>query len=384
MTRPLRVGLNLIYWERDSGGSARYARELIRGLLELEPGLEITAFVSRSLPEEVMNEPWAPAVRWWRFDVPASGTPAHLWPQLAGIAAAAARLRLDVVHGLAYLAPPVMPGRAMLVTVLDTIWLQYPESVNRRFRVLMGGLVPLCARAADRVVAISNDAAADLRARLGVPAEKIDVTPLGIRPVARAEPADPEGLRARLGLSRRPLVLCVAQKRAHKNMAALLRAVAEMPEEAPQVVLPGSPTAHEGELRALAAQLGVADRVAFPAWVSEAELDALYSMAACCCLPSFSEGFGLPVLEAMVRGVPVVCADATALPEVAGDAALLFDPHDHRALAAALRRLLRDPVLAEDLATRGRARAREFTWERTARATLAAYRRTTAGAPAGA
>jgi glycosyltransferase involved in cell wall biosynthesis len=379
MTRPLRIGLNLVYWERDSGGSARYARELIRGLLDLEPRLEITAFVSRSLPEDAMVEPWAPAVRWWRFDVPASGTPAHFWPQLAGIAVAAARLRLDLVHGLAYLAPPVMPGTAMLVTVLDTIWMQYPESVNRRFRLLMGALAPLCARAADRVLAISNDAARDLTARLAVPAAKIDVTPLGIRPVGPPAAADADQVRSRFGLSRRPVILCVAQKRVHKNLATLLRAVAEMTEEAPQVVLPGSPTAHEDELRSLASQLGVADRVLFPAWVSEEELDGLYAMAACFCLPSFSEGFGLPVLEAMVRGVPVVCADAAALPEVAGDAALLFDPHDHRALAAALRRVIAEPALAADLAQRGRARAREYTWERTARATLAAYRRATEG-----
>ncbi len=102
------------------------------------------------------------------------------------------------------------------------------------------------------------------------------------------------------------------------------------------LVLPGYPTAHESELRARAAALGVADDVRFPAWLSSAELEGLWAIARAFVFPSLYEGFGLPVLEAMARGVPVACSNASSLPEVAGDAALLFDPHDEAAIAAAL------------------------------------------------
>jgi len=144
-------------------------------------------------------------------------------------------------------------------------------------------------------------------------------------------------------------------------------------------VLPGSPTPHEAELRRLAAELGGADRVRFPEWLEPEQLEGLYAIAACFVLPSFEEGFGLPVLEAMARGTPVCCSDASSLPEVAGDAALLFDPGSAEAIRAAVARVLGDPGLAARLAERGRARAATFTWRRTAEATLASYGRAIAG-----
>jgi glycosyltransferase involved in cell wall biosynthesis len=140
-------------------------------------------------------------------------------------------------------------------------------------------------------------------------------------------------------------------------------------------VIPGYATAHELELRASADALGVTADVRFPDWVSSAELEGLWSIARAFVFPSLYEGFGLPVLEAMARGVPVACSNVSSLPEVAGDAALLFDPHDEAAIATALERLLSDPTLVATLRARGRERAREFTWERTARLALASYAR---------
>src|SRR5205085_12114988 len=123
----------------------------------------------------------------------------------------------------------------------------------------------------------------------------------------------------------------------------------------------------------LADQLNVSERVRFLDWIEDADLTALYRHAACFSLPSQIEGFGLPVLEAMAHGTPVACSDRWSLPEVAGDAALLFDPDDQTAITAALGRLLEDRALAEELGRKGVERARSFTWERTARATLASY-----------
>ena len=119
-------------------------------------------------------------------------------------------------------------------------------------------------------------------------------------------------------------------------------------------------------------------RAVFPAWLPAEDLEGLYALADAFVFPSLAEGFGLPVLEAMARGVPVACSDRSSLPEVAGDAALLFDPEDPRAIAAALARLLGDAALAERLRGAGRARAATFTWERCAELTAAAYERTLA------
>jgi glycosyltransferase involved in cell wall biosynthesis len=183
-------------------------------------------------------------------------------------------------------------------------------------------------------------------------------------------------VRASFELGARQVVLSLSAKRAHKNLLALIGALARVaPPDRPVLVLPGYPTAYELELRARVQALGLEADVRFPAWVSDEELEGLWSIASASVFPSLYEGFGLPVLEAMARGVPVACSDASSLPEVAGDAALLFDPRDETAIAAALVRLLNDRELVERLRERGLARSLEFTWQRTARLTLDSYAR---------
>ncbi len=401
----LSVGLNLIYLVEDSGGSGRYARELIPALMEAEPAIALTAWVGSTAPADLMDEPWAPDVHWLRVPVPGVGSPWHMWHELVAIGLAARRRRIDVVHGLAYLAPLVHPGVASVVTILDVIWMHHPEAAGRRFRAVMRTLTPLLARTSDRVVAISEAAREDIAATLRLDPGRIDVTPLGITPAAEVpdgapDPGDADGLshgvgdglshnggdaggtdgetravRERLGLDARSVVLCVAAKRRHKNLHSLVCAFAHLPEPRPQLVLPGSPNEYESELRALAEGLGVQDSVRFPGWISEQELEALYAAASCFVLPTLLEGFGLPVLEAMARGVPVACSDIPVLREVAGDAALLFDPHDPAAIAQGIAKLMGDRGFAAELARRGRERCRFYTWRRTAEATLSSYRR---------
>ena len=190
---------------------------------------------------------------------------------------------------------------------------------------------------------------------------------------ARAQ-VNVEALRADLG--QKPFVLALSAKRPHKNLLALIGALALIaPEHRPLLVLPGYPTWHETQLRERAAAVGVTGDVRFLGWISGEELEGLWAIARAFVFPSLHEGFGLPVLEAMARGVPVACSNASSLPEVAGDAALLFDPQDERAIAAAIERLLGDRAHAERLVAMGRERARLFTWERSARLTLASYER---------
>ena len=375
----LAVGLNLVWLGDRAGGAGRYARELVPALLEAEPGLRLHLFVSRDAPADLAREPWAGEVRWNRVPVRISGPPLHLAAQFAGLPALAVRHRLDVVHGPANVVPVHIPGVRSVVTLLDLIWLHEGEAWGDA-RAVRGTrrLSLFCARHAHRVLAISEAARTDFVATVGMDPGRIDVTPLGVRDAPAAATSEAE-LRARFELGPGPVLLCVAQKRPYKNQSVLIEALAALGDPAVRLVLPGSPTPYEDELRALAQRRGVHDAVRFPDWVSEEDLEGLYRLAAAVVLPSRIEGFGLPVLEAMRRGVPVACADRGALPEVAGDAAIVFDPDDQASVDAAVARLVGDRDGSADLARRGRERAALFTWRRTAEATLASYRRALAG-----
>jgi glycosyltransferase involved in cell wall biosynthesis len=379
LRRGLAVGLNLFFLNREAGGAGRYARELMRSMLEVEPQTRLTAFVGNAVPRELLEEPWADEVRWVEFPFAPVGAVRQLGAQFAAIPVLAARRGLDIVHGLANLVPPIAPRVATVVTLLDVTWIHYPRTMERRATLGMKLLAPLCARAADRVITISNAARDDIVRTLGLPRQKVDVTPLGIRlePPARSLPEDE--LRKRLGLGPGPIVLSVAQKREHKNLGTLIRALAELPDRTTQLVLPGSPTPHEQELRVLAGQLSLGDRVRFPDWIGEDELEGLYRAAVCFVLPSLAEGFGLPILEAMRRDLPVASSNIAPLAEVAADAALLFNPLDVPAITDSIDRLQRDHELRRTMIRRGQARCREFSWERTARETLASYRRAIEG-----
>lgn len=376
---PLRVAMNFLFMGEAAGGIGRYARELTGALLRVEPGTRIVCVVGRDAPADLREEPWAGDVEWLRVPL-AMGIrpPFHVAFQLAGLPLPGLRRRVDVIHSPANVGPLVSPRVPAVTTLHDLVWFHFPEEwedlrTARRVR----RIAVRCARRADRVLAISETSRDDFLRTIALDPRRVDVAPLGARLEPAAEPTPEPELRRQLELAARPIVLCVSQKRPYKNQAALVRALPQLGDAA--LVLPGAPTAYEGELRALAARLGVADRVRLLDWVSDADLEGLYRAAACFALPTRFEGFGLPVIEAMARGVPVACSNAWSLPEVAGDGALLFDPDDDAAVAAAVRRLLDDRDYARRLAERGRERARGFGWERTAEATLASYRRAIAG-----
>jgi glycosyltransferase involved in cell wall biosynthesis len=237
-------------------------------------------------------------------------------------------------------------------------------------------LVPLAARRSHRIIVDAASTREDLERLLHVPPAKVDVIPLGVGTQRRATPLDEAELRSRLGAADRRIVLCVAAKRPHKNLGRLIGALAMIPaDRRALLVLPGYPTQHELELRRRAEALGVTADVRFLDWVAPAELEALYAAAACFVFPSLLEGFGLPVLEAMARGVPVACSARGSLAEVAGDAALLFDPESEQAIAAAIERLLEDPPEAERLREAGLRQAARFSWAAAAALTLASYER---------
>lgn len=393
----MHVGLNLIYLVPDeTGGMEVYARELIPALLaaagRCEDGsgasvsrvdgrgpIRFTAFVNREAA--TAGGPWGellPAVT-----VPVNARRREQWVlgEQTLLPPLAARAGVDVLHSLASTAPAWGRGRRV-VTVHDLIYARFPDAHSGIRDRGMRLLVPLAARRSERVIAISQSTRHDLIELLGTPAGKIDVIPQGLGAARRAPALSAEQTRVRFSLEGRRVLLTLSAKRPHKNLLALIGALARIPSpRRPLLVLPGYPTWHEAELRARAATLGVAADVRLEGWLDQPEIEGLWALADAFVYPSLYEGFGLPVLEAMARSVPVACADASSLPEVAGDAALLFDPRSESSIAQAIERLLGDPSLARSLRERGLARARQFTWEQTARLTLDSYSRALAPLP---
>ena len=373
--RAAHVGLNLIFLvPGETGGMEVYARELIAALLSQAPSqMRFTAFLSR---EAAVDASWLPSSL-TAVTVPVSARRRAQWVlgEQVLLPALARRARVDLVHSLASTAP-LWGAFRRVVTIHDLIYARFPEAHPGLRALGMRALVPRAARRSDRVIADSRSTRDDLGRLLGLDAERIEVIPLGHGTDARERPlAEPE-VRTRLSLGERPIALSLSAKRPHKNIAALIDALAQLPAaQRPLLVLPGYATWHERELRERALQAGVSEDVRMPGWISGAELEGLWAVAECFVFPSLYEGFGLPVLEAMARGVPVACSNASSLPEVAGDAALLFDPRDPAAIARALQRLLSDRELRERLRTLGRERARQFTWKRTAQLTLDCYER---------
>lgn len=382
----MHVGLNLIFLvPGETGGMEVVARELIPALCHASGGARFTAFINQEATA-AGGGPWGELIPSVTIPVRASNRFEWVRGEQQLLPRAAAQAGVDIVHSLASTGP-VWGSFTRVVTIHDLIYRIHPEA-HAGFRTIgMRVLVPLAARRSHRVIVPSVNTRKDVVNMLNVPADKVDVVPNGVGTTASAQPvAEPE-LRARYDLEDRPIVLSMSAKRPHKNLARLIEALGLIPPaRRPALVMPGYPTWHERDLRAQVVSLGLEKSVRFLEWVPRSELEGLYGAAACFVFPSLYEGFGLPVLEAMQRGVPVACSNRSSLPEVAGDAALTFDPERPAEIAAAIERLLGDAPLASRLRSAGRERAASFTWEATARATVASYERALAGGrrPAGA
>lgn len=375
MTRDLRAGLNVIFLEPGMGGLETYVLGLTPALIRAEPKLDLTLLCNARGRELLATQPWSDGVRLVTPRATRRGLRALY--ELGPLGSTAGR-HFDVLHSPA-LTAPLLTRAANVVVLADTTWISLPDlGRGQKGTVrLWQTVVPRVARRADRVIAISDASASDVETHLGVPRERIDVVPPGYGTPARAQPT-PEGeVREKLGIGAGPIVLNVATKKLHKNQLRLIQSLRKVREAVPgaQLVLAGSSTPYEDELRAEASRLGLTDAVAFPGYVDSADLEGLYAAASVFAFPSLNEGFGLPVLEAMARGVPVVTSTTSALPEVAGDAALLVDPTSVEQIAGAASRILTDRQLRERVVAAGLRRPAEFTWERAAEGTLGSWRR---------
>lgn len=364
------VALNAMFLAPgDSGGPETYLRELVPALAAEYPALRISVLTtgsgSRALAADGFGElaelRALPAEEYRRLR-------RQLAEQLL-VQLHARRSGAQLLHSLASTGPVLTPGLPSVVTLHDVTFMRMP-TFGRVTTWGMRHVVTRAARDADALIAVSAAARDEICATLGIDPSRFTVVPHGVGAVPRAEPAPEAELRSRLGLGEGRVVLCVAAVRPHKNQELLVRALPQLPDDV-TVVLAGKHEPYADQLRELAAELGVEARVLLTGYLSDAELERLWQFAACAAFPTRAEGFGMPVLEAMARGVPVACSDIPVLREVGGDVPRYFDPADPGSAAAAIGAALGD-------AERGRsgvARAAGFSWSEAARGTMDAYER---------
>jgi glycosyltransferase involved in cell wall biosynthesis len=386
----MRIAINGWFLSRPGTGSGQYLRGLLAALTNLAGDHELALVVPRSRVElgsmdlnlQVLTLP----SRLWRGDL------GKVWFEQVGFPLACKRLHADVAH-VPYWGSPLRSPVPVVVTVHDLIPLLLPDYRGSPLVRLYTRLAAASARSAALVLTDSLASKADIEAHLGIPPERVRCIYLAAAPVFAPEPAPDDGaIRARYGLPARYL-LYLAGHDVRKNVEALVRAFADVARADDDVTL-----AIGGELpnpvrrrlwantslydpRPLVESLGLHDRVLFPGTVADQDRPALYRGAACAAFLSRYEGFGLPVLEALGSGTPLVASNSSSIPELVGDAGFAVDPDDTRAIAGAILSCLVDESLAGDLRLRGPRQAARFRWSDTARETLAAYSAAASPAP---
>jgi alpha-1,3-rhamnosyl/mannosyltransferase len=343
-------------------GIGRYTFELARALAPL------TDLVLLINPLQASQELDLRSLNAERIAVPR--TPRSLQQQWV-VPAHVRRARGDIYHSPYYLMP-YAPGLTAVVTAYDLIPLIIPDGFSAVQRAAYRATHQLAFRAARKIITLCESARQSFIERFHLPTQKIVAIPPGLGPEFAPQPAEAVAAFREQRKLPRDYVLTVGSNKPHKNLPGLIRAYAALPADAPPLVIAGpEDPRYSADMRAAAAPLG--ERVIFLGRVAEAQLPLLYAGAALFVQPSLTEGFGLPVVEAMACGTPVACSEAPGLVEAAGSAAILFDPRQPEAITHALSTALTDSALRTDLRTRGLRRAQTLTWSRAAEATLQVY-----------
>jgi len=367
----VRLGIDAHASEREGEGNSTYLRGLIQALPAVDAEDEFVLFASE--PHHPFYRTLASGARCRVRAFPRAG---GLMRVAWSLGRAAAQEGVDCLH-VQYFAPLRYRG-PLVVTVYDLGFLHVPDSFPPGLRLALRVLVPWSVARASQVITTSEFSRRDMQRRYPVPPEKVAVVPGGVRAGFRKlDDAETRRVLSRHGLEP-GFVFSLGRLNRRKNLGRLLlahRALrAEGVSDAP-LVIGGKPDYGVAEIRRGADLAGGADDVRWVGLIPEGDLPAFYSGAACFVYPSLFEGFGLPVLEAMACGCPVVSSDRAALPELVQDAGLLVDAERVDALAATIARVLGDAALRAELGERGLVRSRQLTWPEAARRTLAVYRR---------
>lgn len=364
-----RIGVDarLTYYRR--GGISQYIEHLIRAFAALDLENQYFILHSRKDQRNLAGAPNQHRVPCW--------TPAHNRFERLALAVEVFPLRLDLLHSADFI-PPLGGSYRSVITIHDLTFLHYPAFLTPDSRRYYNDQIEAAVARADHIIADSEATRTDVINLLRVPPEKVTAILLAADEQFRPSPPEEVArLRSAYNLPAEYL-LFVGTFEPRKNLGGLLRAYSDLRAnlaDVPPLVMAGQRGWLYDEVFDLIKQLHLEDKVFWLENVPYADLPALYSGASLLCLPSFYEGFGLPPLEAMACGTPVVVANRASLPEVVGDAGLLVDPDNITSLADALYKVLTDTALAANLRQRGLARAALFTWQETARRTLAIYQR---------
>ena len=363
----MRIAIDGSAIPRQMAGAGVYTYQLARALAGLETEHEFVVFARRDLFNDLPNlevidiEPRHPAVR-------------LAWEQVV-LPFLLRRHQVDLIHSTHHHTPAIVgPGVSRVVTFNDVTFLLLPERYPRLRRSYMEAVTRVAARVADAIITPSAAVRTDVVTKLS-PGSDVTVVPDAAGP-QYGPAAESEVNRVReLYDIQGPYVISVSSLEPGKNRTRLIQAFERVRTKHPNLLLiiVGQPAWDYVGDQDLVRRLGLEQAVRFTGYVPDEDLPPLYSGAVLLAYPSLYEGFGLPILEAMACGTPVITSDLGATAEVASDAALLVDPLDIERIAAAIERLLSDEQLRDDLRSKGRARASEFSWERTARETLAVY-----------
>lgn len=368
-----RLLLNLLYLDPGrTGGMEVVARDLLPALVAALPSdWELIALMNSRAAAS--DGPWQ-QIEIREYPVDVANRVAWVRAELLGVPRAAKAVRADLLHSLGNTGPWGAPIPHS-VTVNDLIHHRVPHPGLALKSRTTGALVAGGAKRADRVIVAAGQTRDDLVDIAGIDVNRIDVVPYGIS-APKVEPTPERELRERLDLGDRPLFLSPSARQPHKNLLRLIEAHALLEAPRPLLVLPGYATAQDDHLTRRTRELGLIDDVRWLGWIEQADLEGLYACSELLVFPSLYEGFGLPVLEAMQRGLPVACSDRGSLAEIAGDAALIFDPENPAAIAAAMQELHTDAALRERLLAAGLAQAARYTWDACAEGYVRSLRRT--------
>lgn len=350
------------------GGIGRYVRELVGALADVDTSNQYRLFVSGAAPHTLPSPP-GPNFTWASTRISPRWM-ARLWYRaMLPLPVEVFTGSISLYHATDFVLPPARPQTVRLLTVHDLSFVRVPETASPRLKAYLDVVVPRSLKQADHILADSQATKDDIVELYGVDPTRITPLLSGVNSRFQPQQQDQiETVRHKYGLGGKPFILSVGTVQPRKNYARLVYALKALLDRQLDVslVISGGKGWLEDSLYTAIRDTHMQDDVHLIGFADEDDLPALYSAANCFAFPSLYEGFGLPVLEAMACETPVITSNVSSLPEVAGDAAILVDPHDVEDITEALYRLLTDNALRDQLVQRGRVRAAHFTWKRSA------------------